>query len=144
MNYDFKTEKRKSKTQNYKGGHDNNLSIVMKITYGKFSVLFTGDIEKEAERFLIEKQKSSLKSTVVKAPHHGSNSSSTGEFINAVNPEVAIFSVGYKNPFRHPNKKVLERYREKRVKIYRTDRDGLIEIESDGENYTIRVYNQPG
>lgn len=147
-NDDFKSEIRNRKSeivnQKYERGHDNNLSIVMKISYGKFSVLFTGDIEKEAERFLIEKQKSSLKSTIVKAPHHGSNSSSTGEFINAVNPEVAIFSVGYKNPFRHPNKKVLERYREKRAKIYRTDRDGLIEIESNGENYTIRVYNQLG
>lgn len=130
-------------TQNLRG-YDNNLSIVIKITYEKFSVLFTGDIEKEAEKFLIEKHGASLKSTIVKAPHHGSNSSSTGEFINTVNPEAAIFSVGYKNPFRHPNKKVLERYREKRAKIYRTDRDGLIEIESDGENYTIRTYNQPG
>ena len=122
-------------------GHDNNFSIVMKITYGNFSVLFTGDIEKEAEEFMIG-QGADLKSIILKAPHHGSSSSSTEEFIKAVNPEVAVFSVGYNNPFRHPNKKVLSRYKEARIKIYRTDMDGLIEIESDGKNYTVKTYSE--
>ena len=132
----------KSQISNLKErGHDNNFSIVMKITYGNFSVLFTGDIEKEAEEFMIG-QGADLKSIILKAPHHGSSSSSTEEFIKAVNPEVAVFSVGYNNPFRHPNKKVLSRYKEARIKIYRTDMDGLIEIESDGKNYTVKTYSE--
>ena len=132
----------KSQISNLKErGHDNNFSIVMKITYGNFSVLFTGDIEKEVEEFMIG-QGADLKSIILKAPHHGSSSSSTEEFIKAVNPEVAVFSVGYNNPFRHPNKKVLSRYKEARIKIYRTDMDGLIEIESDGKNYTVKTYSE--
>ena len=132
----------KSQISNLKErGHDNNFSIVMKITYGNFSVLFTGDIEKEVEEFMIG-QGADLKSIILKAPHHGSSSSSTEEFIKAVNPEVAVFSVGYNNPFRHPNKKVLARYRDAGAKIYRTDRDGLIEIESDGKNYTVKTYSE--
>src|SRR3990167_8560873 len=131
----------KSQISNLKEmGHDNNFSIVMKITYGNFSVLFTGDIEKEVEEFMIG-QGADLKSIILKAPHHGSSSSSTEEFIKAVNPEVAVFSVGYNNPFRHPNKKVLARYRDAGAKIYRTDRDGLIEIESDGRGYTVKTYD---
>jgi len=86
-------------------------------------------------------QGADLKSIILKAPHHGSSSSSTEEFIKAVNPEVAVFSVGYNNPFRHPNKKVLARYRDAGAKIYRTDRDGLIEIESDGRGYTVKTYD---
>jgi competence protein ComEC len=143
----------------------------MKITYGNFSILFTGDIEKEAERFLVNQRegddlprlihcdpstgwvpsaqpslrrrgKGWLKSTIIKVPHHGSNSSSIEEFIRAVSPEVAVFSVGHNNPFRHPSKKVLSRYRDKGVKIYRTDRDGMIEIESDGMVYAVKKYEQ--
>ncbi len=134
-------------------GHDNNLSIVMKITYGNFSILFTGDIEKDAERFLINQmsearsqkpdiRSDALKATVLKVMHHGSSSSSSEEFIKEVSPEAAVFSVGYNNPFRHPNKKVLERYIDAGAKIYRTDKDGLIEIESDGRGYTIKTYEQ--
>ncbi len=134
-------------------GHDNNLSIVMKITYGNFSILFTGDIEKEAERFLINQmsearsqrsdiRSDALKASVLKVMHHGSSSSSSEEFIKEVSPEAAVFSVGYNNPFRHPNKKVLERYIDAGAKIYRTDKDGLIEIESDGRGYTIKTYEQ--
>ncbi|MBI5749004.1 MAG: DNA internalization-related competence protein ComEC/Rec2 [Nitrospinae bacterium] len=145
----------KSEIQNpklMKGGHDNNFSIVIKITYGNFSALFTGDIEKEAERFLINQmsearsqkpdiRSDALKATVLKVMHHGSSSSSSEEFIKEVSPEVAVFSVGYNNPFRHPNKKVLARYRDAGAKIYRTDRDGLIEIESDGKGYTVKTHD---
>lgn len=137
-------------------GHDNNLSIVMKIIYGNFSILFTGDIEKDAERFIINQmgqgsgdkgqgQKipiSALKSTIIKVPHHGSSSSSTEEFIKAVNPEVAVFSVGYNNPFHHPTKKVLKRYKGAGAKIYRTDMDGMLQIESDGKGYAVKTYEQ--
>ncbi len=63
-------------------------------------------------------------------------------FIKEVSPEAATFSVGYNNPFRHPNKKVLSRYRDAGAKIYRTDKDGLIEIESDGKSYTVKTYEQ--
>ncbi|MBI3600251.1 MAG: ComEC/Rec2 family competence protein [Nitrospinae bacterium] len=140
----------------YSKGHDNNLSIVIKITYGNFSILFTGDIEKEAERFLVGQTREDLplipslrrrgtgwlKSTVIKVPHHGSSSSSTEEFIKTINPKAAVFSVGYNNPFHHPNKKVLKRYKDAGAKIYRTDRDGMIQIESDGKGYSVTIFEQ--
>ncbi len=125
----------------YSKGHDNNLSIVMKITYNKFSIIFTGDIEKDAEKFLLGQGFSpALKSTIIKVPHHGSSSSSIEEFIKAVNPEAAVFSVGYNNQFHHPNKKVLKRYKDAGAKIYRTDMDGMIQIESDGRGYSVKTY----
>ena len=113
----------------------------MKITYNKFSIIFTGDIEKDAEKFLLGQGFSpALKSTIIKVPHHGSSSSSIEEFIKAVNPEAAVFSVGYNNQFHHPNKKVLKRYKDAGAKIYRTDMDGMIQIESDGRGYSVKTY----
>ena len=111
----------------------NNGSLVLKMVYGKTSFLFTGDIEKEAECQLLSKN-DELKSTVLKAPHHGSLTSSTIEFLNAVKPEKAVFSVGYKNRFGFPKEDVIKRYKYINTDIYRTDRNGAIMAVSDGIN----------
>ena len=103
----------------------NNNSVVAKLEYGQFSMLFTGDIEKSVEEQLIKEKKNELKSTVLKVAHHGSNSSTTDEFVKEVKPQIALIGVGENNKYGHPNSQVLERLK---CKIYRTDRDGEISI----------------
>lgn len=90
----------------------NNNSLVAKLVYKDFSVLFTGDIEEIAEKAILEKYArhlEELKATVLKVPHHGSKTSSTQDFLNAVKPKVALIGVGKNNTFGHPNDAVLER-----------------------------------
>lgn len=81
------------------------------MVYHNISMLFTGDIEEIAERTILEKYKDSniLQATILKVAHHGSKSSSIQEFLNVVNPKIALIGVGEKNTFGHPNAIVLER-----------------------------------
>lgn len=89
----------------------NNNSLVCKMVYKDFSMLFTGDIEEIAEKAILKKYKDTkvLQSTILKVAHHGSKSSSIEEFLNAVRPKIALIGVGEKNTFGHPNSGVLER-----------------------------------
>ncbi len=89
----------------------NNNALVCKLNYKNFSMLFTGDIEEEAEKILMSnyKNKYNLKATILKVGHHGSKTSSTSEFLNLVNPKIALIGVGKNNTFGHPNNEVLER-----------------------------------
>lgn len=107
----------------------NNNSIVCKLKYKSFSMLFTGDIEEKAEKQIIDEYKNNsylLISTVLKVAHHGSKTSSITEFINSVNPKVSLIGVGENNIFGHPNKEVIERLKKQGTKIYRTDENGEI------------------
>jgi competence protein ComEC len=106
----------------------NNRSIVLRIGLGDQAVLLTGDIEREAELRLVSSG-GSLRAQVLKVPHHGSRRSSTEAFLDAVRPTDALVSVGYRNPFRHPNPEVLERYRSFGSRVWRTDRNGAITVE---------------
>jgi competence protein ComEC len=121
----------------YGGSQLNNNSIVIKLTYGKTSFLFTADIEKEAEDLLIRKYGTRLHSTILKVPHQGSKTSSTLKFLKKVSPECAVISVGAHNPFGHPHSEVLKRYRNLRIKVYRTDKNGAVTITTDGKNYWV-------
>ena len=90
----------------------NNNSLVCKLNYKNFTMLFTGDIEHEAERKILNEYKNNTKklnSTVLKVAHHGSNTSSTKEFINLVKPKIALIGVGKNNKFGHPNDEVIDR-----------------------------------
>ena len=113
----------------------NNNSLVCKLKYKSFSMLFTGDIEEIAEKTILERYKdtNTLKSTILKVAHHGSKSSSIEAFLNAVKPKIALIGVGEKNTFGHPNSDVLERLKKSGSKIFRTDKDGEI---------TIRINNK--
>ena len=120
------------------GSDINNNSLVLKMTYGKVSLLFTGDIEKEAEEGLL-RYGHYLKSTLIKVPHHGGRTSSTPGFLDLVNPRLAVISVGRRNPFHHPAPETLRRYKERGVKIYRTDRQGAIIFTSNGRSFRVRT-----
>ncbi len=111
----------------------NNHSIVLKILYKKTSIILTGDIESEYEMELAELYKEFLKSDVFKCPHHGSNTSSSKDFIKFVNPKYAIISVGQNNKYGHPSKEVLDRLKHMDINIFRTDQHGAILFHSDGE-----------
>ena len=96
------------------------------MTIQQKTILFTGDIEEDAEKKLIETYQDRLKSDMLKVPHHGSITSSTTEFINYVNPDVAIISVGRDNRFDFPSEKIINRYQQHGITIYRTDLHGTI------------------
>ena len=108
----------------------NNNSVVAKLVYKKFSLLFTGDIEEIAEKRILEKYKNSdiLKSTVLKVAHHGSKSSSIQEFLNAVSPRIALIGVGKNNKFGHPSDTTIHALNAINCNIYRTDENGEITI----------------
>jgi competence protein ComEC len=113
----------------------NNNSIVARLTYGRVSVLLTGDIEAGVEHRLVA-ERAALASTVLKAAHHGSCSSTTEEFLEAVDPEVVVISVGADNDFGHPCAEVLERLAVRTgpsgLPTYRTDEQGVVEVITDG------------
>ncbi len=110
----------------------NNTSIVLRIDYGETSFLFTGDMETEAEEDLIDSG-ANLSATVLKAGHHGSDTSTGYRFLREVMPEYAVISVGEGNKYGHPSSEVLSRFRDAGTEVYRTDMQGHIIARSDGK-----------
>ncbi|QAT41145.1 ComEC/Rec2 family competence protein [Clostridium sp. JN-9] len=111
----------------------NNYSAVIKITYGNSKFIFTGDAEKLSEKEMLEKNYD-LSSEVLKVGHHGSTTSSSTEFLDKVNPEIAIISCGKGNMYGHPNKGTILNLKYRNIQIYRTDIDGNIVIVSNGNS----------
>ena len=121
------------------GGSKNNRSLSVKITYGNVKFLFTGDIERKAERALVESD-SDLSAHFLQAPHHGSKTSSSNMLLDAVSPKFAIISCGVDNRYGHPHKSVLNRYEERGVKVLRTDKQGAITILTNGKRCWIKPH----
>jgi len=118
---------------------DNN-GVVLRLSWGKVSFLFTADIRQEAEFGLIQ-QRADLRGTILKVAHHGSKTSTSPQFLAAVDPEIAVISVGANNPFGHPGQEVVKRLvgRLGKDKVYRTDEDGTVEFITDGEKLWVSV-----
>lgn len=116
----------------------NNSSIVLKVTFGDTSFLFTGDAEREEEQELLESGYD-LESTVLKVGHHGSDTSTSYLFLRTVNPQYAVISVGANNTYGHPTEAVLSRLRDADVKTFRTDLQGTITAVSDGKKVTFQT-----
>lgn len=116
----------------------NNYSIVVKVEFGNNSFLFTGDAEDISEKEMMAKGYN-LKADVLKVGHHGSNSSTTREFLNAVNPKYAVISVGKGNDYGHPATDTIQKLHAKGINIYRTDESGTIVATSDGTNITFNT-----
>jgi len=115
----------------------NNNSIVAKLVYRNFSILLTGDAESESEERMLKKDAAILNSTLLKSGHHGSRTSSSAAFLQAVTPEAALISLGANNEYHHPHPSTLKKYKEKKIEVYRTDTDGTLTVTSDGKTYTI-------
>ena len=109
----------------------NDDSLVLKLSYGEVDILFTGDIESIGESRIIESQQD-LRSDILKVPHHGSRTSSSARFLDAVQPRYAIFSLGLGNRYQFPHAGVVERYKERNCVQLRTDQLGAIILKTDG------------
>ncbi|HIO91218.1 MAG TPA: DNA internalization-related competence protein ComEC/Rec2 [Leucothrix mucor] len=107
---------------------DNNLSCVLKVWNQYHSLLLVGDIEKKTERYLLENNIEKLKAEVLLVPHHGSRTSSTQAFLNAVDPKLALNSRGYRNKFRHPAKDVVQRYQGSNIPMLDNVEQGAITV----------------
>jgi competence protein ComEC len=107
-------------------------------------VLLTGDIEQAAEREMIKRLATKLKSDVLVVPHHGSKTSSSTEFVATVSPDIALFPVGYRNRYGFPKAQIVQRYRDRHVQLFDTARHGAIELSLGraGELTKIRTYRQ--
>ena len=124
------------------GSDTNNTSIVLMITYGETTFLFTGDAEREVEEY-IANSGVDLSTTVLKVGHHGSETSSSYRFIYETMPQYAVISVGEGNSYGHPEEVVLSRLGDADVKVYRTDLQGDIICKSDGKTVTFTVSKNP-
>ncbi|MBI3954479.1 MBL fold metallo-hydrolase [Candidatus Collierbacteria bacterium] len=114
----------------------NKNSVVGRLVFGKFDVLFTGDIGSEEERELADRYDLSG-IEIVKVAHHGSKFSSDEEMLKEVRPKEAVVMVGKNNSYGHPAKTTLERFARAGSRVWRTDRDGTVKFASDGEKYWV-------
>ncbi|MCL1862296.1 MAG: MBL fold metallo-hydrolase [Defluviitaleaceae bacterium] len=117
-------------------GHHNNInnaSIILRLAHGQTSFLFTGDAERAAESWLVERWGTALQSNVLKVGHHGSRTSTTEEFLRAVNPAAAVIQSAEGNRHGHPHQEVIDRLETNGVAIYRTDELGTIRMITNGQ-----------
>lgn len=117
---------------------ENSLSLVLRLSLGDVSFLLPGDLEEEGEREIAAFGRG-LRSTILKAPHHGGRTSSTPALLAAVRPSLAVVSAGRRNRFGHPHAETLSRYDAFGVPILRTDRDGAVRVCTDGRTYGIET-----
>jgi competence protein ComEC len=117
----------------------NNSSMVLRLIFGNASILFTGDIESAGERALLASG-ADLRATIVKVPHHGSETSSTALFIAAVHPTAAVISDGYLNNFHFPSPAVVERYLAAGSILMRTDLDGAVMVDATPTRMTVETF----
>lgn len=115
----------------------NDNSIVGKLVFGKFSMLFTGDASRAEENRLTKEENTKLSSRVIKVGHHGSASSSQKDFLRSVRPELAVISVGLHNDYGHPTSQALKRLNAENILVYRTDTQGTIRIHTDGNTWNV-------
>ncbi len=120
----------------------NNNSLVFKVSFHAFSMLFPGDIEKERETSLAGIYGDLLNSMVMISPHHGSTTSNHNIFLDKVDPESVIIPCGRQNRYGFPHQRVLNRYRKKKMNVFRTDEDGAVFTTSDGDTYQITTFKE--
>lgn len=120
-------------------GNLNEASLVFRLRYGEFSILFTGDIGQDTEQRLAENS-AGLRCTVLKVPHHGSRTSSSEIFLAATSPECGLISAGFGNSFRLPAAATLARLRQRGIPIYRTDLDGTVTVTFAGGSWSVTTF----
>ena len=123
---------------------ENDMSLVVRLQYNGFSAIFTGDAEAMAEYMILDSNRE-LRSDLIKIGHHGSSSSSTKEFLQAVQPKYAVISCGTGNDYGHPHQEVLDRLKSLRTETYRTDLQGTVVFHIDERgNISIRTDREAG
>jgi competence protein ComEC len=121
----------------------NDLSLVLEVRTGPHAVLLAGDLGREGEVRLLRRGVPAT-AQILKVPHHGSRQSSGPALLDAVRPEVAILSVGYRNAFHHPHPETLARYRERGIRLFRTDQHGAVTAEIVSEEWRVRGRRDEG
>ena len=116
----------------------NDDSLVLRLGFGSSGFLLTGDVERPIERWMLSENEIE-RSIVLKVPHHGSRTSSTAEFLDAVSPAFAVVSVGLDNSYGLPNHEVIDRLRARGAMVLRTDLDGLVSVRSDGRKIQVET-----
>lgn len=125
-----------------KNQHD--ATVIVKVSYGKESLLLTGDINTEHEEVLVKTctlPKCDLSATALQVTHHGSADGSSNKFLKAVHPKIALIPVGLDNKFDHPRKETLDRLASFQIPIYRTDLNGRIHLKLDGKDLRLSCSN---
>lgn len=120
---------------------DNDSSCVLKVTNAFHqSILLTGDIEKFAEKLLLQTEKNNLSATILVAPHHGSKTSALNDFIDNVHPKIVLFPVGYRNRFHFPHEEVIDKYQQRGVQMYASDKSGALEFDLNHRGISLQPY----
>lgn len=123
----------------------NNCSLVLQVCFGQVSFLFTGDIIAPAEAEIIRRHgQTPLQSTILMVPHHGSRTSSSSAFIEAVRPKEAVISSGWQNRFGFPHAQVVQRLESVSARIWRTSHCGAVKVVTDGHTYQVRPFRSAG
>ena len=117
----------------------NDASIALRLTYGDFRMVTTGDAERVSEARMVGRHRDRLAADVLRLGHHGSSTSTTAEFLDAVDPAVAIYSAGLGNRYGHPHDEVLARVRDRGVTLFGTDVHGTVTIVTDGSTFEVRT-----
>lgn len=124
--------------KNYNDKNLNNHSVVLKLNYMDNSFIFTGDAEKESEIQMIN-MNYDLNADVLKAGHHGSNTSSSDSFLDKVNPQYVVITCGLNNRYNHPDSALIHNLEKRDIKVFRTDLHGTIVVESDGKKISFKT-----
>ena len=124
------------------GIKNNDRGCVLRISTAENSILLAADIEKKSEAKLLNQHKGKLAATVLVVPHHGSKTSSTPDFVAAVQPRYAVFTTGYRNRFGHPKAEVVERYRAIGSELLRSDKDGAIMLKMNASTLQVESYRK--
>lgn len=121
----------------------NDWSVVIRLVHGNCAFLFTGDAERAAESDIIASG-AELSADVLKVGHHGSSTSSSKKFLEAVSPKAAVISCGDGNSFGHPHKDTIEKLEKRNIEYYRTDQCGTVTVYSDGESFRVQTERSDG
>jgi competence protein ComEC len=119
----------------FKRAPENNASVVLRLRAGRWTALLTGDVERDAEQLLAEGE---VAADILKVAHHGSRTSTSAAFLEAVRPRLALISCGRRNTFGHPHPAVLENLRAAGVRTWRTDRSGAVAVDLGGAHLVVR------
>jgi competence protein ComEC len=122
----------------------NDRSLTIRLRYGPTSVLLPGDLEETGEHRLVARHRYRLRSTILKVPHHGSRTSSSTAFLDAVSPRIAVASLGYQNRFGMPHAEVIRAYRRIGVRLLRTDTDGAIVVTITEDGHVAATATRSG
>jgi competence protein ComEC len=123
----------------YRASSINDDSIVLRLVFGSVAILMAGDIEREAE-VQLARSGYEIRADVLKVPHHGSRTSSTEDFLDAVRPRCAVISVGVRSRFGHPHREVVDRYLRRGIRVLQTGREGTVTVSTDGRSLNVRTF----